>query len=101
MKNDAPKREIRIDAGTGGKTGMLQAVEDAIFGGGAGTAGRVPVSNYDGLYDVLTEFGSGIRLVVDNAQDLDETAKAVLRDAAGSTPGLEIVLNEATPGPDA
>lgn len=93
MANDVRKREVCIDAGTGEKAALLKAVEEGVRGDG----GRVPVSNYDGLFDVLTEFGAEVRLVVDNAQNLDETAKRVFQDAARSTPGLEIVLNGASP----
>ncbi len=96
MENDVRKREVRIDAGTGEKAALLRAVEEVV----RGDAGSAPVSNYDGLFDVLTEFCAEVRLVVDNAQNLDETAKRVFQDAARSTPGLEIVLNGASPKPN-
>ena len=48
--------------------------------------------NYDALYDVLTEYGPGWRLVFRNATAVPKMFLAVCEDAAAAAPGLEIVF---------
>lgn len=48
--------------------------------------------NYDALYDVLTEYGPGWRLVFKNANTVPKLFRTVCADAVDATPGLEIVF---------
>ena len=49
--------------------------------------------NYDALYDVLTEYGPGWRLVFKNAKTAPKLFRTVCADAVAATPGLEIVFD--------
>lgn len=46
--------------------------------------------NYDALFDFLTEYGSGLKVVFKNAKRAAATLRRVCADAAEETPGLEI-----------
>ena len=48
--------------------------------------------NLDALYDFLTEYGTQMRIVFENAGAVPASFKRVCDDAMSDTPGLEIVF---------
>jgi len=49
--------------------------------------------NLDAMYDALTEYGGGWRVVFRNSANVPEGFRQVCMDAAADTPGLEIVFD--------
>ena len=71
-----------------------EAMHDAL-------AARLPLPSYygrnlDALYDVLTEFGSGWRIVFRNAGPVADGLRDVCRDAMEETEGLEVIFDDET-----
>ena len=50
--------------------------------------------NLDAFYDVLTEYGTGWRIIFRNAGRAAAPLRGVCRDAAVETPGLEVVFEK-------
>ena len=48
--------------------------------------------NYDALFDLLTEYGAGWRIVFRHAAPSLTTLREVCADAVADTPGLEVVF---------
>ena len=59
--------------------------------------GRLPFPegygrNLDALYDFLTEYGSGMRIVFEHSKGAPAALKRLCTDASAETPGLEVVF---------
>ena len=54
----------------------------------------IAIGNLDAFYDVVTEYGGGLRIVVRNAEKLSADARRMFDDAVRNCPGLEIVFEK-------
>lgn len=52
----------------------------------------IDITNLDALFDVITEYGNRLRIVVKNAEHLTADARRMFDDALGNSDGLEVVF---------
>ena len=86
------KRTIAFDACdlAGGFATASKVISDI-----AGTS--IDITNLDALFDVITEYGNGLRIIVKNAEHLTADARRMFDDALANSDGLEVVLECAGP----
>ena len=86
------KRTIAFDACdlAGGFATASNVISDI-----AGTP--IDITNLDALFDVITEYGNGLRIIVKNAEHLTADARRMFDDALANSDGLEVVLECAGP----
>ena len=83
------KRTITIDADDV-KGGF--DIAEKVFQDIAGHA--IDIRNLDALFDAITEYGNGLRIVVKHAERLSPDARRMLDDALANSTGLEIVFEK-------